>query len=227
MKSISILSTMVLLKIFLCANNVNASEIIKTKCYKTESPTGEVCIFEDKRALGPNKNKYQDRCEEAAKLPYKNLIESELRVTDSSGKETDRQKIPALTSLNLLKVRVNNSKTFSTSYTNSACSIFSGDGNTPFWVNNGKILFLIVDNNRVNFMNTLRKTWFPVADGFLEATSSFASEKEFPKGEGWATSYIRYQYLNNSWVVKKTIKSGWSEFEPPPNESDFPSRLSK
>ena len=92
--------------LFTCVAAMSA-DLIKTKCYKTESPVGEVCIFEDKKAIGANAAKYQGTCEEEAKLPVKDLKNPELQVTDSQGNETDRQKISPLTSLNLLKIKVN------------------------------------------------------------------------------------------------------------------------
>jgi len=176
-----------------------SADLIKTKCYKTESPVGEVCIFEDKKAIGANAAKYQGTCEEDAKLPVKNLKNSELQVTDSEGKETDRQKIAPLTSLNLLKIKVNGAKTFFTSYQNLACGSFRGDEESPFWIVNGNIKFLDINNKKITFMHTLKRAWIPVNDGFLEATSEYSPERGNPKiDDGWITIYKRYQFLNNS-----------------------------
>jgi hypothetical protein len=202
-----------------------SADLIKTKCYKTESPVGEVCIFEDRRALGVNAAKYQDTCEEEAKLPVKDLKSPELQVTDSEGKETDRKKIAPLTSLNLLKIKVNGAKTFFTSYQSLGCGSFSGTGYSPFWVVNGKINFLSIGNKEITFMNTLKRGWKPVSDGFLEARSELSEKRGNPKiDDGFITIYTRYQLLNNSWVTKEKLKFGLTEFETELVEKDFPER---
>ena len=41
--------------------------LIKTKCYKTEDPVGEVCLFEDRKAVSTNKEKYQEYKDARAK----------------------------------------------------------------------------------------------------------------------------------------------------------------
>ena len=207
-----------------CASALSA-ELIKTKCYKTDNPVGEVCLFEDKKAIGANAAKYQGTCEEDAKLPVKDLKNPELQVTDSQGKETDRQKIDPLTSLNLLKIKVNGAKTFFTSYQSLGCGSFSGTAYSPFWVINGKIIFLSVSDKPIIFMSTLKRAWAPVSDGFLEARSEFNEKRGNPKiDDGFITIYTRYQLLNNSWVTKEKIKFGLTEFETELLEKDFPER---
>lgn len=203
----------------------SSADLIKTKCYKTESPVGEVCLFEDKKAIGANAAKYQGTCEEDAKLPFKDLKNSELQVTDSEGKETDRQKIAPLTSLNLLKIKVNGAKTYFTSYQNLACGSFRGDEESPFWVVNGNIKFLIINNKKITFMHTLKRAWTSVNDGFLEAISEYSPERGNPKiDDGWITIYKRYQFLNNTWITKEKLKFILTEFENELVEKDFPER---
>ena len=195
--------------------------LIKTKCYKTEDPVGEVCLFEDRKAVSTNKEKYQDTCEESAKLSIKTISQPELRVTDLNGTESNRVKVEYLSELNLVKLRVAGKKTFYTSYENSACSVWRGSVNTPFWVSDGKINYLKVDNKEKNFMYTLRKSWFAVSDGFLEAVSEpFAKEDDVQ----WKTSYIRYQYSNGVWIIRRKVIPEMTEFEELPNEKDFPAR---
>ena len=219
-KNISISITLLLT----CATALSA-ELIKTKCYKTESPVGEVCLFEDKKAIGANAAKYQGTCEEDAKLPVKDLKNPELQVTNSEGKETDRQKIEPLTSLKLLKIKVNGEKTFFTSYQSLGCGSFSGTAYLPFWIVNGKINFLSISNKQVIFMNTLKRAWTPVSDGFLEARSELNEKRGNPKIDGgFITIYTRYQLLNNSWVTKEKLKFGLTEFETELVEKDFPER---
>ena len=210
--------------LFTCVAAMSA-DLIKTKCYKTETPVGEVCIFEDKKAIGANAAKYQVKCEEEAKLPVKDLKNPELQVTDSQGNETDRQKIAPLTSLNLLKIKVNGAKTFFTSNQSLGCGSFSGTAYSPFWVVNGKINFLSISNKQIIFMNTLKRAWTPVSDGFLEARSELNEERGNPKiDDGFITIYTRYQLLNNSWVTKEKLKFGLTEFETELVEKDFPER---
>jgi len=206
-----------------------SADLIKTKCYKTESPVGEVCIFEDKKVMGANAKKYFE-CEEhgVPKLSAKDLKNSELRITDSEGKEIDRQKIAALASLNLLKIKINGAKTFYTSYESVGCKSGSGTENSPFWVVNGKINFLSINNKQITFMNTLKSAWTPVSDGFLEARSELNEERGNPKiDDGFITIYTRYQLLNNSWVTKEKLKFGLTEFETELLEKDFPERAKK
>ena len=125
--------------------------LIKTKCYKTDDSIGEVCLFEDRKAVSTNKEKYQETCVDTAKPPLKNLAQPELRVTNSTGTESDRIKVPYLSSLNLINLRVADKKTFYTSHESSACSIFSGSVNIPFWVLSGKINYFKVDNKEKKF----------------------------------------------------------------------------
>jgi hypothetical protein len=195
--------------------------LIKTKCYKTEDPVGEVCLFEDRKAVSTNKEKYQQTCEDAAKLSIKTISQPELRVTDSNGTESNRVKIEYLSELNLVKLRVAGKKTFYTSYENTYCGVSRGSENTPFWVSDGKINYLKIDNKEKSFMSTLMKSWSAVNDGFLEAVS-----EPFKKGEdvAWKTSYTRYQYLNRVWVIRKKVTPEMTQFEELPNEKDFPAR---
>jgi hypothetical protein len=193
--------------------------LIKTKCYKTEDPIGEVCLFEDRKAVSTNKEKYQERCEETAKLSIKNLSQPELRVTNSTGTESDRIKVPYLATLNLINLRVTDKKTFYTSYENSACSIFSGSVNMPFWVTSGKINYFKIDNTEKRLMSTLRKSWSAVNDGFLEAVSDLSGSNS-----DWKTSYIRHQYINGTWIATKKVIPEMTDFEAPVNEKVFPPR---
>ena len=197
--------------------------LIKTKCYKTEDPVGEVCLFEDRKAVSTNKEKYQDTCEEPAKLSIKTLSQPELRVTDSSGTESDRAKVQYLSELNLVKLKVADKKTFYTSYKNSACGGWSGSDHTPFWIVDGKINYLSIDNKNKSFMSTLRKAWSPVYDGFLEVSSELANKEGIP----WETSFIRYQKINGKWIsVKRTVPEMIEiENDEPLNEKNFPPRV--
>ena len=197
--------------------------LIKTKCYKTEDPVGEVCLFEDRKAVSTNKEKYQETCEDSAKLSIKTLSQPELRVTDSNGTESDRAKIQYLSELNLVKLRVADKKTFFTSYKNSACSVWRGSIHTPFWVADGKINYLNIDNKNKFFMNTLRKTWSPVIDGFLEVNSELANKEGIP----WETSFIRYQNISGKWISTKRTIPEMTEIEndEPLNEKNFPPRV--
>jgi len=197
--------------------------LIRTKCYKTEDPVGEVCLFEDRKAVSTNQEKYQKTCTEPAKLSVKTLTQSELRVTNSSGEELDRTKIPYLSSLNLMNSRVNDKKSFYTSYKNGECSVWRGLIQAPFWVVDGKIRYLKIENKNKEFMITMRKFWSPVNDGFLEVVSELANKEGIP----WETSFVRYQYINGRWVVAiKTIPE-MTEFEndDPLEEKDFPLRV--
>jgi len=159
--------------------DVSANTLIKTKCYITESPEGEVCIFQDRRSLGSRFNLYVDSCPGEPKLDPRLLISSELRVFDKGGIETDRRRIGSVMTLELSKVRVDNLKTFFASTQNingdsfGACSNYSqGRLDTPFWVIDGKINFVLLDELRPkSFRSTLKQTWAPVKDGFLEAES--------------------------------------------------------
>lgn len=195
-------------------------DLIKTKCYKTEDPVGEVCLFEDRRAIAANKAKYQDTCEEAAKLSVNSLLVPELRVVDSGGAELDRVKIPYLSTLNLMTVRVAERKTFYTSRQNSACSVFRGGIHSPFWVSSGKISYFTIGEKQKNFMTTLRKSWLPVYDGFLEATS----EPSNARADDWKTTYRRYQDFNGKWGSIVRVIPELTEFESVLNEKDFPAR---
>jgi hypothetical protein len=203
-----------------------SSDLIKTKCYKTENPIGEVCLFEDKKALGENSSKYKDSCEENSKLPVKNLKKYELQTTDINNNEIDRQYLSPLTSLNLLKIKVNGIKTFTTSYENSACSIWRGSVESPFWVINGKIIYFTINDKRVVFTKTLKRSWIPVSDGFLEAYSEYSPDRGNPKIDGgWITVYKRYQFINNVWAVKEKLNFAHTEFENEVNEIYFPERV--
>ena len=197
--------------------------LIKTKCYKTEDPVGEVCLFEDRKAVSTNKEKYQETCEEPAKLSIKTITQPELRVTDSNGTESDRTKIQYLSELNLVKMRVADKKTFYTSYKNSACSVWRGSIHTPFWVADGKIIYLNIDNKNKFFMNTLRKTWSPVYDGFLEVASELSKTEGIP----WETSFIRYQNISGKWISAKRTIPEMTEIENDEslNEKNFPPRV--
>ena len=198
------------------------SDLIKTKCYKTEDPVGEVCLFEDRRAVAANKEKYQENCEASAKFSVKTLSQPELRVTDLSGMELDRVKIPYLSTLNLMSLRVNEKKSFYTSYQNSACGSFLGDVQSPFWVLGGKINYLRIENKTKDFLITLRRSWAPVRDGFLEG----ASWLDDSTGDKWKTSYRRYQYVDGAWNVTERGVAEMTDFSDTPlNEKDFPSRL--
>ena len=203
-----------------------SADLIKTKCYKTESPVGEVCIFEDKKAIGANAAKYQGDCDhQDTNLSAKNLKNYELQVTDSQGKEIDRQKIAPLTSLNLLKIKVNGTKTFYLQDSESLiCTSQRGDGNFPFWVIDGKINFFKINNKLINFKSSLKSKWAPVSDGFLEAKSELDWKKDEPS---WVTIYRRYQFENNKWIVIEKSKKIMTEFETDLDEKDFPERAKK
>lgn len=181
--------------------NAQDDRLIKTRCYKTESPAGEVCLFEDRKAIAGNKEKYQDTCEKSASLSMRNLIQSELRVVSTGGVETDRVKVQNLSELDLVKFRVLDKKTFYVSVRNGACSIFEGVIYTPFWVVDGKIYFMNIENKNKYFMKTLRKTWAPVHDGFLEVISEPAKSD----GTQWETNFIRYQNLSGKWLSIKNL----------------------
>ena len=74
-------------------------------------------------------------------------------------------------------------------------------------------------------MNTLKRAWTPVSDGFLEARSELNEARGNPKiDNGFITIYTRYQLLNNSWVTKEKLKFGLTEFETELVEKDFPER---
>ena len=219
-KAIAI-SVYIVLCILNTPTHAKDDNLIKTKCYKTEDPIGEVCLFEDRKAVSTNKEKYQQTCEEDAKLSIKTISQPELRVTNSTGTESDRVKIEYLSELNLVKLRVASKKTFFTSYKNTYCGVSRGSVNTPFWVSDGKINYIKVDNNEKIFMSTLKKWWSAVNDGFLEAVSEpFKKEEDV----AWKTSYTRYQYLNGVWIIRKKVTPEVTEFEEPPNEKNFPSR---
>ena len=222
MKKTIILSVSLALCIVNTPTYAKDDNLIKTKCYKTEDPVGEVCLFEDRKAVSTNKAKYQQTCVEDAKLSIKTISQPELRVTDSNGKESNRVKIEYLSELNLVKLRVADKKTFYTSYENSACSVWSGSVNTPFWVSDGKINYLKIDNKEKSFMYTLRKSWSAVSDGFLEAVSEPSAKEDDVE---WKTSYIRYQFLNGVWIIRKKVTPAMTEFEELPNEKDFPARV--
>jgi hypothetical protein len=205
------------------AAHAQDNKLIKTRCYKTEDPVGEICLFEDRKAVAANKEKYQETCEKSASLSVKNLIQPELRVSNSSGVETDRVKVQSLSDLNLAQLRVLNKKTFYTAYKNSACSVYAGVIYAPFWVLGGKIYFMSLENKNIYFMKTLRRTWTPVHDGFLEVVSEPAKSDNIQ----WETSFIRYQNISGKWVsFKKTIPELLEiENDELLNEKNFPKRV--
>ena len=205
-------------------NNAEDGGLVKTKCFKVEEPVGEVCLFEDRKAVADKKDKYKNTCEAPATLSIKSLTQSELRVTDANGAESDRVKIEYLSTLNLINTKVNGKKSFYTSHENSACSVWRGSVNTPFWVTNGKITYFKIDNQDKSFMTTIRKSWSGVYDGFLEGISE-PSEKN--GAVEWQTSYIRYQYIAGRWVVRKKVVRELTDFEIALNEKDFPLRITQ
>jgi len=216
--SIPFLSFLLLLSATCYAKDDN---LIKTKCYKTEDPVGEVCLFEDRKAVSTNKEKYQDTCEDPAKISVKTISQPELRVTDSKGTESARVKVEYLSELNLVKLRVAGRKTFYISHENGACGVWKGSIHTPFWVSDGKIDYLKIDNKETSFMETSMKSWSAVNDGFLEALiEPFAKEDDVQ----WKTSYIRYQYLNGVWTIRKKVIPEMTEFEELKSEKNFPAR---
>ena len=53
-KAIAI-SVYIVLCILNTPTHAKDDNLIKTKCYKTEDPIGEVCLFEDRKAVSTNK----------------------------------------------------------------------------------------------------------------------------------------------------------------------------